>query len=102
MKSFVSSLLLLAIVNLCAAQTTLPEFGDISEDEKKLTVSSFDKEADAVVIFDEASADHNDQYNLISTRRIRLKILKQKGIRYGDIEIRYISKDDIEYVGDIE
>jgi hypothetical protein len=102
MKPFVCSWLLLAIVNLCVAQTTLPEFGDITGSDKKLTECPFDKEADAVVIFDEASADHNDRYNLITTRRIRLKILRQKGIRHGDIEIRYYSKDDAEYISDIE
>ena len=101
MKSFVCSWLLLAIVNLCAAQT-LPEFGEITADEQALTECSFDKEADAVIIFDEASADHNDQYNLIVNRRIRLKILKPKGNRHGDIAIRYIHKDDIEYINNIE
>lgn len=102
MKPFVCSWLLLAIVNLCMAQTTLPEFGDITEADRNLTECPFDKEADAVVIFDEASADHNDRYNLITTRRIRLKILRQKGISRGDIEIRYYSKDDAEYISDIE
>ncbi|WP_166437169.1 DUF3857 domain-containing protein [Niastella caeni] len=102
MKRFVCSWLLLAIVNLCAAQTTLPEFGEITADEKTLTVCSFDKEADAVVILDQASADHNEQYNLIFTRRVRLKILKSRGNRHGDIAIRYIHKDDIEYISNIE
>src|SRR5207237_7052055 len=72
------------------------------EAEKNLTECPFDKEADAVFIIDEASADHNDEYNLITTHRIRLKILKQKGIQYGDIEIPYYSKDNYEYVSDIE
>jgi hypothetical protein len=102
MKRFVCSWLWLAIVNLCAAQTTLPEFGEITAAEKALTECSFDKEADAVVIFDEASADHNDQYNLIFNRRTRLKILKPRGNRHGDIAIRYIHKDDIEYINNIE
>ena len=102
MKCFVCSLLLLAMVNLCAAQTTLPEFGDITPAEKTLTECSFDKEADAVVLLDEASADHNDQHNLITNHRVRIKILKQKGIHYGDIQITYQSKDDGEYIGDIE
>src|SRR5688500_13180523 len=102
MKSFVCSWLCVAIVNLCAAQTTLPEFGEITATEKALTECSFDKEADAVVIFDEASANYNDQYNLIVERRIRLKILKAKGNRHGDISIRYIHKDDAEYISEIE
>jgi hypothetical protein len=102
MKRLVCSWLCLAVVNLCAAQSTLPEFGEITVAEQNLTECSFDKEADAVVILDEASADHNDQYNLIVNRRIKLKILKPKGNRHGDISIRYLSKDDIEYVNGIE
>jgi hypothetical protein len=90
------------MVNLCTAQTTLPEFGDITPAEKTLTECSFDKEADAVVLLDEASADHNDQYNLITNHRVRIKILKQKGVHYGDIEIVYHSKDDGEYISDIQ
>jgi hypothetical protein len=102
MKRLVCSWLWLAIVNLCAAQTTLPEFGEISMAERTLTECSFDKEADAVIIFDEASADYNDQYNLIVNRRTRLKILKSKGIRHGDIAIRYIHKDNIEDINNID
>lgn len=102
MKRFVCSCLWLAIMNLCAAQTTLPEFGDITAADRALTECSFDKEADAVVIFDEATADHDEQYKLIFNRRTRLKILKPKGNRHGDISIRYIHKDDIEYVNNIE
>ncbi|MBO9201822.1 MULTISPECIES: DUF3857 domain-containing protein [Niastella] len=102
MKRLVCSLLCLAFVNLCAAQTTLPEFGVFTEAEKSIRECPFDKEADAVVILDEATADHDDQYRLIFTRRTRLKILKPKGNRYGDIAIRYYTKDDAEYISDIE
>jgi hypothetical protein len=102
MKRFVYSWLCLACINLCAAQTTLPEFGEITAAERSLTECPFDKEADAVVILDEASADHNDQYNLIYTRRTRLKILKAKGSHYGNIAIPYRSKDDIEFISNIE
>lgn len=102
MKRFVCSWFLFAIVHLCAAQTTLPEFGEITAEERSLTECPFDKEADAVVIFDEASADHNEQYNLIFTRRIKIKILKPKGIRYGDIALHYRHKDDVQYITNIE
>lgn len=98
----VCSLLCLALVHFCAAQTTLPEPGEYTEAEKSITECPFDKEADAVVIFDEASADHDDQYKLIYTRRTRLKILKPKGNRYGDVSIRYYSKDEAEFVSNIE
>ena len=102
MKRIVCSLLCVAFVNWCVAQTTLPEPGEFTEAEKSITECPFDKEADAVVIFDDAFANHDDQYQLIYTRRTRLKILKPKGNRYGDVAIRYISKDEAEYVSDIE
>ncbi len=101
MKRFVCSLLCLALVKLCAAQTTLPEPGEFTDAEKSITECPFDKEADAVVIFDEARVD-NDRNEQIYTRRTRLKILKQKGNRYGDVVIRYYSKDDMEYISEIE
>ncbi|WP_207512826.1 DUF3857 domain-containing protein [Longitalea luteola] len=102
MKRLFCSCLLLAMVNCCWAQKTLPEFGQISAEESALTECAFDKEADAVVLFDAASADYNDRYNLIVNRRVRIKILKPKGNRYGDIAIHYRSPDDVQYVGDIE
>lgn len=102
MKSLVCSVLWLAIVNLCAAQKTLPEFGEITASERALAECSFDKEAEAVVIFDEASADYNYQHNLIFTRRTRLKILKPRGNRHGDIAIHYIHKEDAEDISSIE
>ena len=102
MKRFVCSLLCLAFVSLGVAQTTLPEPGEYTEAEKSITECPFDKEADAVVIFDQASANHDDQYHLIYTRRTRIKILKPKGNRFADVAIRYHSKDDAEYVSDIE
>jgi hypothetical protein len=102
MKRFVCSLLCLALVKLCAAQTTLPEPGEFTDAEKSITECPFDKEADAVVIFDEAKVDNNDRTEQITTRRTRLKILKPKGNRYGDVSIPYYSKDDIDFVSDIE
>ena len=102
MKRFVCSLLCLALVKLGAAQTTQPEPGEFTEAEKSITECPFDKEADAVVIFDEARVDHNDRNEQVFTRRTRLKILKPKGNRYGDVSIRYYSKDEIQFVSDIE
>lgn len=95
-------MLCLALIKPGAAQTTLPEPGEFTDAEKSIIECPFDKEADAVVIFDEARIDHNDRNEQIYARRTRLKILKPKGNRYGDVTIHYYSKDEIEYVSDIE
>jgi hypothetical protein len=102
MKRLISSGVLLAIVSLCAAQTETPEFGALTVNEKALTECNFDKEADAVVLIDEGLANHNDEYNLITTRRTRIKILKPNGVKYANVVIHYYSKDDFQYISNIE
>lgn len=59
---------------------------------------SFDKTADAVRIFDRATSNYNDEYNLITDRSIRFKILKESGIERGNIHILFYSKDKIEFI----
>lgn len=93
---------MLTIGFLCLAQSELPSFGELSVAEKTLVECSFDKEADAIVLIDEGHSNYNDEYNLITTFRKRLKILKQKGVRYADVSIYYYSRDDFEYISDIE
>lgn len=102
MKRLFCSAVLLAMVTLCIAQTDLPEFGALTAADIKLTECPFDKEADAVVLIDEGQSDHNDDYNLITNYRKRIKILKQKGIRYADVAIYFVSKDNLEYISEIE
>lgn len=83
------------------AQQQIPEFGQFGGEELIIQECSFDKEADAVVLFDIGSSGYNDQYNLITLRRIRFKILKPKGIDKANIEISYYSKEDFETVSNI-
>src|SRR5688500_18683429 len=83
-------------------QSSVPEFGKFTEEEKKLTECAFDKEADAIVLIDQASSDHDDEYRLITTRRIRIKVLKEKGIGRADIMIPYRSYEDVEFISNVE
>jgi len=71
------------------SQKSLPDFGEYSEDEKSLSVCSFDKNADAVVLLDEANSYYDDNYRLITARRTRIKILNDRAIEKGNIRIRY-------------
>lgn len=84
------------------AQDTFIEFGESTLEELKLKECAFDKNADAVVLLDHATAYFNDEHNLITERRIRLKILKEKGIQRGDIRIPYYSSNDFEFISNIE
>ncbi len=94
--------LLLLTSYYCIGQNSVPEFGKFTEEEKKLTECPFDKEADAIVLIDQASSDHDEEYRLITIRRIRIKVLKEKGIGRADIMIRYYHGDDFEFISNVE
>lgn len=95
-------LLMLLSAYFSYAQTKIPDFGEFKNEEISLTECDFDKDADAVILFDVGNSGYNDDYNLITIRRIRFKILKQKGIERANIEIPYYSKDDFEYIPKIK
>jgi len=88
--------------NVCRSQTAAPEFGVFTQEEISMKECAFDKNADAVVLLDKATASYNDNYNLHTQRRIRMKILKERGISRGNIHISYYSGDGFEFVANIE
>lgn len=80
------------------AQTTVTEFGEFTSGEIAMKECSFDKTADAVILFDKALSNYNDEYNLVTEKRIRFKILKEKGIERGNIHINFYNKDKFEFI----
>jgi hypothetical protein len=77
-------------------------FGVFSQADINLKECSFDKEADAVIISDMARSNYNSEYNLVTDRKIKFKILNEKGIDRGNIRIRYYSDEGFEFISDIE
>lgn len=63
---------------------------------------TFDKEANAVVFVDEAISDYNGDYNLITYHHIKLKILKDKGIKFSVVTIPFYRDDDFEFIDAVE
>jgi hypothetical protein len=62
----------------------------------------FDKEATAVVFLNEAVSDYDEDYQLITYHHVKLKILKDKGIDYGNITIPFYSEDDFENISSVQ
>ncbi|MDP4265758.1 MAG: DUF3857 domain-containing protein [Bacteroidota bacterium] len=92
----------LFISRIACAQATMPDFSNFSSEEINLKECSFDKNAEAVVLLDYAIADHDDEYRLITHRRIRIKIFHQREIDRGNIRIHFYSKDQFEYISNIK
>lgn len=84
------------------SQTQITEFGAFTGEEIDLKECAFDKDADAIVFFDQAKSYYNDMHNLITERRVRLKILKERGIDRGDIHLRYYSDGDFEEITTVD
>jgi hypothetical protein len=93
--------LLFFIASYFSSAQEITEFGQFSFNEIDMKECSFDKGAEAVILFDKATSNYNDQYNLITERRIRFKILKEKAISRGNISIYFTSKNDFETIARI-
>lgn len=84
------------------AQPEFKNWGQLSPEEKSLQVCAFDSEAVAIVLIDEAIADYDDERHLITHRRIRIKILKEQGIEYANVQIPYYAGNDFQSIDNIE
>ena len=91
-KSFaLIAMLGLALPVLAQKEKDIPAFGTVDKADLMAKECDFDKDAEAVVLFDagEAYLDNFGQVELV--RHIRIKILKDKGLNAADIHIPYHS-----------
>ena len=96
------SCLFAVLLLFTAYSQPFPNYGNVTTEELNMKECIFDKNADAVVLLDEAVSDYSDEYNLVTNRHIRIKILKEKGLDNADITIPFYRKDDIEILRNIE
>ena len=78
------------------------KFGSISMEEANMKTCSFDPEASAIVLLDDGHSDYADDEGLISWYHQRIKILKQDGVKYGEVKLSYRSESDFEIMDNIE
>ncbi|HMK05082.1 MAG TPA: DUF3857 domain-containing protein [Ferruginibacter sp.] len=96
MRSFLVALLLMSAAIVQAQLTKLPAFGKVDKATLGMKECSFDKNAGAMIIFDEAESFFKlDMESLISPvfqqtdHRTRIKIFNKKGFDQADVKIRY-------------
>jgi hypothetical protein len=80
----------------------LPDQNGPTKSEIEYKECPFDKEATAVVFVNEAVSDYDEDYKLITYHRVKLKILKDKRIDYGNIAIPFYSDDDFEMISSVQ
>lgn len=78
------------------------DFGVATPEELAMKECAFDKEAAAIILVNEAVADHDDEYHLITYHHVKIKILKDKGIDYANVSLSFYRKDDFEFIDMLE
>jgi len=96
------TLLFSAVIAFSFGQSNIPVFGTVSSEERNLKECSFDKSADAIVLLDFAQSTYDEEHALITTRRLKIKILKEGGLDEGNRTISYQHADGYEEITEIE
>ncbi len=88
------------------AQTSEYEYGRIKQEDVDMVSYNKDKSAEAVVIYDVGSSnfvESDGSYEVVYERATRIKILKEAGLKWADVEIPFYREGDIfERVYDLE
>ena len=104
MRKQLFALLLLFNSSFIFAQKELPPFGEISKEDLKMKECDFDKDAEAYKLISFGDV-HYDVFAgifiIVTERRIRIKILKNKGLERANIKLRFYSKNNFETIKDI-
>jgi transglutaminase-like putative cysteine protease len=103
---------LFTIACLCACLCTfsqelaLPEFGKINIADLSVQECSFEKDAGAFYLLNYAKTKfrsfYDGSYEIITERRVRIKILNQKGFQYAAISIPHFGNKHDSKITDIE
>lgn len=104
MKAYIHVALLLFIPFTIFAQKELPEFGKIDKADLLLKECEFDKDAVAYKLIDYGDVRYvsgRDVFKIETKTRVRIKILKDKGLDYANIKIKFYSKLNYENITDI-
>jgi len=76
----------------------ISKIGDFKQEELDMKVCAFDEEADAVYLLEEAVANYDSEYQLVTTYRVRIKILNERALDLANIHIPYYSHDKFEFI----
>ncbi len=95
---------LLLYFSVSFAEKEIPKFGDIDQADLQLKECEFDKDAEAYKLISYRNVHFDilaDNFEIISETRVRIKILKQKGLDEANIKIRFYSQSNYETINGV-
>ena len=99
---FTVSALLLSVA--CLGQTVSPlrDFGKIDMADLEMKQCDFEKDANAMVLFDKGDIYFDDHFNVIMDRHKRIKIFNDKGKDEANIKIHFYGASRAENITDVQ
>ncbi len=95
MRSITARILFVGLL-FYAGPLLAQEWGDVSEEILGMTGIPEDSEADAVILFAKGTIAITLRFDLVIHRHTRIKILTERGLKYGDVSIALGSEDKID------
>ncbi len=86
------------------AQKDVPAFGKIEKSDLLLTQCEFDKDAEAYNLLTYGNVNYvflGENFKIETERRVRIKILKEKGLERANIKIRFIERNKYEDIKNV-
>lgn len=105
-KSFLIIFLLIIFLYPSQLFSQIPpipiEWEEISMADLKMSSYSLNKDASALILCDYGETKLNNDFYLVFTRHLRIKILKKSGFDWGTQSISFYSHKGLERIGEIE
>lgn len=104
MNKFITLILLAAFFLTANAQTTptVQPYGKIDQADLEMKACDFEKDANAMVLFDKANVYFDNDYNIVVERHKRIKIFNDHGKNEANIRIDYDGGDRSELIYGIQ
>ena len=101
MRKLLTTACLALTTTLLFAQKEIPKFGDIDKADLTLKECDFDKDAEAyklLAVGDVSYDVRSGQFMILTGKRVRIKVLKEKGLNEANIKIQFYSASGYESI----
>jgi hypothetical protein len=100
-KRLLPALCLFALPFLCFSESGTQPFGKVPVSDLELKECSFEKDANAMVLFDKGDLYFDTQFNIVLERHKRIKIFNEKSKDAADVKLEFYGTNRIEDIYDI-
>ncbi len=93
---------LVAQKNNKSEKNEIPSFGKVEKADLEMKEYEFDDKAEAVVLLDEGQLDYLYTSGMELKRRVRIKILNDKGLDWANVHLTYLSDRNAQDINNVE